>query len=161
MSISDRVNQFLVENEIPFDTINHAPSHNSVQTAINSQLPMHAIPKAVILKDSAENYVMAVIPTSGRLHIKHASAITSSSLKMASERDVMVKFSDCQKGAIPPFGVVYNMATLWDESLMDEGDLYLEGGDHKTLIHITQKEFKKIIKGGLKDSLCTRVTHKK
>ena len=64
MTIAQSVNDFLSQQQISFDTVQHPPSHSSVQSAIAAQVPLSNIAKAVILKDSIDNYLMAVIPAS-------------------------------------------------------------------------------------------------
>ncbi|WP_263078860.1 YbaK/EbsC family protein [Endozoicomonas sp. Mp262] len=159
MSISPRVNQFLNDQCIPFDTLQHSTSHSSVQSAIAAQIPLHSVAKAVILKDSLENYLMAVIPASSRVQVKQVSAVTATPLKMASEKEVRHRFSDCESGAIPPFGQVYNMEMIWDNRLSETTDLFMEAGDHQTLIHLTQQAFQQVVADTLHDDLCISPRH--
>jgi Ala-tRNA(Pro) deacylase len=34
-----------------------------------------------------------------------------------------------------------------DESFSEEGDVYFEGGDHKTLVHVTGADFRTLLQG--------------
>ncbi len=155
MSISERVSQFLSEQDIPFTTLQHTPSHSSVQSAIAAQVPLHAIAKAVILKDQLDNFLMAVVPASSRVKVKQICSLTATPLKMASENEINKQFNDCQNGAIPPFGQVYNMDMVWDNRLGEVPDLFMEAGDHETLIHLTQQAFQKVVVDTPHDDLCT------
>ncbi len=155
MTIAHRVHQFLNGQHIPYDTVGHSPSHSSVQSAIAAQIPLQRVAKAVILKDHIDNYVMALIPASNRVKVKQINQLTDTRLRLASENEVNHQFTDCQNGAIPPIGPAYNMEMVWDNRLGKIPDVYLEAGDHETLIHLSQKSFQKIVAGTLHDDLCS------
>ena len=59
MSIPHRVHRFLNEQNIPYSTVPHSPSHSSAQSAIAAQVPLQKVAKAVILKDQVDNFLMA------------------------------------------------------------------------------------------------------
>ena len=48
---------------------------------------------------------------------------------------------DCVSGAIPPVGECYGLDTVVDDSIEEQPEVYLEGGDHTTLIHISHAQF--------------------
>jgi Ala-tRNA(Pro) deacylase len=49
---------------------------------------------------------------------------------------------DCETGAVLPLGAGYALECIVvDENLEGERDAYLEGGDHRTLIHLTGQQF--------------------
>ena len=56
-------------------------------------------------------------------------------------------FEDCDIGAIPPIGAAYDVPVILDESLGDAADIYFEGGDHKTLVHVSGKDFRNLTSG--------------
>ena len=60
---------------------------------------------------------------------------------LATEDEVTSLFPDCERGAVPPLGAAYALECIVDENLEGEGDVYLEGGDHRTLIHVTGQQF--------------------
>ena len=39
------------------------------------------------------------------------------------------------------------MPVVLDESFGDAADIYFEGGDHKTLIHVSGRDFRDLTKG--------------
>ena len=62
-------------------------------------------------------------------------------LRLATEAELKDLFEDCELGAIPPFGPAYGMETVWDESLENIPEVYVEAGDHEELIRIDGKTF--------------------
>ncbi|MGI9280825.1 MAG: aminoacyl-tRNA deacylase [Endozoicomonas sp.] len=154
MSISPKIDHYLQSHSIAFNTISHPPSHSSVQSAIAAQIPLSSVAKAVILKDDVDNYLMAIVPASSRLQMKQIREITDCHLKLASENELSHHFRDCQKGAIPPIGEAYEMDTIWDNKLSELPDVYLEAGDHETMIHLTKEAFQHILSNHPHDDLC-------
>ena len=61
---------------------------------------------------------------------------------LASEDEVFSLFDDCDIGAIPPIGAAYDVPVIVDDSLGDAADIYFEGGDHRTLVHVSGKDFR-------------------
>ncbi len=145
MSIAPKVDQFLETHNITFDTISHPPSHNSAQTAIAAEIPLSSVAKAVILKDGSDNFMMAVVPASSRVQIQQLREVTHSSMNLVTEEELSRRFNDCQLGAIPPIGDAYQMSTIWDDHLGDITDVYLEAGDHETLIHLHHDAFEHLM----------------
>ena len=154
MSIAHRVHQFLTEQDIPFDTLSHSPSTSSVQSAIAAQIPLNQLAKAVIMKDQVDNLLMALVPAANRIRVQQVNDLTDSHLQLASEHEVNRRFTDCESGAIPPLAEAYNMDMVWDNRLGKVSDIYFEAGDHETLIHVTQRDFQRMVSRSPHDDLC-------
>jgi Ala-tRNA(Pro) deacylase len=48
---------------------------------------------------------------------------------------------------VPPVGVAYGLPAVIDDSLVEESEIYLEGGDHTTLVRVTRAEFAELMQG--------------
>jgi Ala-tRNA(Pro) deacylase len=62
-------------------------------------------------------------------------------VSMATEEEIATLFPDCEIGAIPPVGAAYGLETVVDDSFDRVSDIYFEAGDHRSLVHISDKEF--------------------
>ena len=58
-----------------------------------------------------------------------------------TEGEIATLFDDCAAGAIPPIGAAYGVPALVDESCDGCSELYFEGGDHHTLVHVSGDAF--------------------
>lgn len=56
---------------------------------------------------------------------------------------------------MPPVGSAYDVPVLLDESLGDVNDVYFEGGDHRTLVHMSGSNFRNL----MKDAQVARFSH--
>ncbi len=50
-------------------------------------------------------------------------------------------FSGCEIGAVPAVGEAFGIPTVFDDSLLNASEVYLESGDHRELVHINASEF--------------------
>jgi Ala-tRNA(Pro) deacylase len=91
--------------------------------------------------------VVAVIPADRRLDLAKVRAAMDRDLGLASEGKADDLFPDCAPGAVPPTGEAYGIATVWDASLGDRADVYFEGGDHRTLVHMSGRAFSGLMSG--------------
>ena len=64
-----------------------------------------------------------------------------SDVELANEYEIEELFDDCVQGAIPPAGECYGLDTVVDDSIEDQPEVYLEGGDHETLVHMSHAQF--------------------
>ena len=66
---------------------------------------------------------------------------------MAAEEEIGRTFHDCEIGAVPPVGAAYGLPAVVDDSLVTESEIYLEGGDHTSLVRLSQEEFAELMQG--------------
>jgi Ala-tRNA(Pro) deacylase len=66
---------------------------------------------------------------------------------LAGEEQVETLFPDCEPGSVPALGAAYGLDVVVDDSLARQQDLYLEGGDHAHLVHVSGIDFRKLTEG--------------
>lgn len=147
MSISARLNQYLDSHAVTYDTVAHNPTSNSVSSALAADIPIHQFAKAVLLEDHEGRYLMALLPATHKINIGKLSDDLCRSLHLAKEPQVYRMFDDCDKGAIPALGDSYHIDVVFDDLLEKQRDVYMEGGDHSTLVHLKQDEFNRLMAG--------------
>ena len=145
MAISARVDNYLKQHHVDFAVIYHRHSEGAYDTAVAAHIPMKKLAKAVLLADHDDKHLLAVLPASNLLNLKNLSKSLQRELRFVPEQDLEVYFSDCSTGAIPAIGQAYNLPLIWDESLLEQEDIYLEGGDHEVLLHLGRSEFMKLM----------------
>ncbi len=86
-------------------------------------------------------YVLAVLPASRHLHLTDLRDQLGDNVQMAKEFEIDGLFPDCAHGAIPAVGQCYGLSLLVDDSIEAAPDVYMEGGDHETLIRMSHSQF--------------------
>ncbi|WP_244467936.1 aminoacyl-tRNA deacylase [Nitratireductor soli] len=146
MGIAMTMHEFLEDNHVPYDIARHARTGNSTMTARVSHVPGKALAKGVVLKWDG-GYMLAVLPASRQVDLGKVGEIVGEKVELASEEEAARLFPDCEEGAVPVFGVPYRIASMLDEDLEMDRDIYFEGGDHRTLVHVTGAGFERLMYG--------------
>jgi Ala-tRNA(Pro) deacylase len=140
MPISTTLKDCLRSKGSQYETLLHAHTHNSMETAEAAHIPGDRLAKTVLLED-AFGYVAAVLPSTHHLRLAQLSAKTGRHLMLVKEADLRELFKDCEVGALPPVCTAYGVETYLDESLTQQPDIYFEAGDHQALIHMRIDQF--------------------
>lgn len=141
MAVAITLKQFLSARDISYETLRHAHSETSLETAEASHVPGDYLAKAVLLSDGKGGFLLAVLPATHTLDLEAVSNLLGQNVRMAGEDDMAELFSDCEVGAVPPVGGAYGLPVIWDDSFTEANDVYFEGGDHATLVHVSRRDF--------------------
>jgi Ala-tRNA(Pro) deacylase len=120
---------------------------------------MHQIAKAVILEDHEGKHLMAIVPADYKVSLSMLSYELNRSFKLAKEADVYQMFKDCDIGAVPPVPSVYHLDAVYDEELTKEQELFLESGDHETLIKVSREDFMRLMASYKHSKFSRKVFH--
>jgi Ala-tRNA(Pro) deacylase len=60
---------------------------------------------------------------------------------LASEMEFKSKFPDCETGALPPLGNLYDMPVFADASPSQDKEIAFNAGSHRELIRLAWKDF--------------------
>jgi Ala-tRNA(Pro) deacylase len=143
MSINPRLQWYLESHQIDYDVVPHGHTDSMIESAQAARIPRGLVAKCVLLEDE-RGYVMAVVPASCRVNLNRLEDETGRHLELATEAELADIFVGCEAGAIPPFGQVYNIPTVIDESLLRLPEVYFEEGDHAGLVHVSGSDFRSI-----------------
>ena len=89
---------------------------------------------------------MAVIPGSYKidLHILK-EMLGNENIRIASEYEFVDKFPECEIGAMPPFGNLYDMEVYAAGSLAEDEEIAFNAGTHTELIKMSYKDFERLV----------------
>ena len=140
MAIAIKLKQYLDNEHVNYELIQHSYADTSMQTAQNAHISGENIAKAVLLHDD-EGYLLAIVPATHKVRLGKLHKKFKRYLSLADESDIHALFDDCSIGAIPPLGKAYNMDVIYDDTLNKRKDVYFEAGDHTSLVHLSTKDF--------------------
>ena len=143
MTIAPTLKSYLDRNVV-YDVITHDPTLSSMGTVHATHIPSHCLAKGIVLRRDG-GFMLAVLPASRRIDLSELSVQIGEDVELADEHDVVELFEDCAVGAIPPIGKCYGLDVIVDESLEAQPEVYLEGGDHQTLVHMDQGQFARLM----------------
>ncbi len=141
-----KVKEFLDANNIKYMTISHSLAYTAQEIAASSHIPGQELAKTVILKID-DYFAMAVLPASHQVDLKALKESTgTNSVRLATETEFMNLFPDCEVGAMPPFGNLYDMPVFVDESLTQDEEIAFNACTHKQLIRLAYDDFSYLVR---------------
>jgi Ala-tRNA(Pro) deacylase len=144
MGIAIHLAEYLNEQDVPYDIVNHPRTVTTSGSAVESHVPSDRLAKAVVLK-GGDGYLVAVLPASHHIRFGELRKLLGREVDLANEEEIETLFVDCEPGAVPPLGAAYGLTVLMDDSLARDSDVYFEGGDHASLVHVTGESFRKLM----------------
>jgi Ala-tRNA(Pro) deacylase len=140
MAIALTLERYLDTKHVKYDVIAHEPTNSSRQTAEACHIPGDRLAKAVLLRDEV-GYALAVLPASHHIRLSELRRQFGDDVDLATEREIADLFQDCVRGAIPVLGECYGLDVVVDDSIEEQPEVYFEGGDHATLVHMSHAQF--------------------
>jgi Ala-tRNA(Pro) deacylase len=144
MSIALTLQEFLARKHITYDLVAHPTTMSSMPTAEACHIPAECLAKGVVLR-TANGYVLAVLPASHRIRRADLKGQLGEDFALATEHELDQLFRDCAHGAIPAVGECYGLDVLVEDSIREQPHIYLEGGDHTTVVHVSQAQFAELM----------------
>ncbi len=143
MSIAPTLQKYLAAENIQYEEIQHEPSMSSTRTAEACHISGDRLAKGIVLRRDGE-YILAVVPASHHLSLSELRVTLGEHVDMANEAEINRLFRDCALGAVPAVGKCYGLDIIVDDSIETQPEIYMEAGDHETLLHLTHEQFARL-----------------
>jgi len=145
MPLSERIRSFLDSKDAPYRLTLHHNAYTARQVALAEHLPPRAVAKTVVVFADGE-YLMIVVPASRLVDLQEARPVLGvTHLRLASESEMERLFPDCEVGAMPPLGPLYNCRVYLDNALAGEEELAFNAGSHREVIHMKTSDFRRLV----------------
>ena len=140
-----QLKNFLDSNHVKYTTITHSPEYTAQEIAASAHIPGKELAKTVIVKVDGE-FAMAVLPATTHLSLSRLrTAAGVGDAEIASEADFEKLFPDCELGAMPPFGNLYDMPVYAAEELTEDEKIAFNAGTHSELVQLAYSDFEKLV----------------
>ncbi|HXG13308.1 MAG TPA: YbaK/EbsC family protein [Gemmataceae bacterium] len=136
-----RLDELLTSRHIPFERLHHRPAYTANRIAQVLHVPGKEVAKTVLLR-TGHGYALAVLPATHRVNLEQVrQALGEEQVEMASEEEMDRLFPDCERGAMPPFGSLYHLPTIVDESLAEDEQIVFEAQNHEEAIRMAYRDY--------------------
>lgn len=151
MDCKTRLERYLRENGVPYSLHHHPPAFTAQAVAESEHVSGKAVAKVVIVfLDST--MAMLALPASLRVNFARAGeALGAKEVRLALEEEFAAAFPDCDLGAMPPFGNLYDLETFVDRHLTGAETLVFNAGTHEDTIHLKYDDFERLVHPRLAD----------
>jgi Ala-tRNA(Pro) deacylase len=158
MSIAASVEIYLSQTGVPYEVIEHPRTSDSTHSAQAAHIPGDQLAKCVMLEHDG-GYLMAVVPATHHVDLGVLHQRLGRELGLATEAELSGLFRDCEQGAIPPLGDAYGIDAIVDQSLVGVDDVYFEAGDHCALVHVSGRDFLRLMGDAPRDRISHHTPH--
>jgi Ala-tRNA(Pro) deacylase len=145
MTISRKLKDYLEKNRVPYQIGVHQPVYTSQEIAASMHVPGKELAKVVMVKADGK-MVMLVLPASYRVDTKKVKKVLQCKrLGIAKEKDFEEVFPDCEVGAMPPFGNLYNLEVWVDRVLAEDEFVVFQAGSHVETLKIKYHDYTRLV----------------
>lgn len=143
MSVPTRLKSFLDSNYVPYESLAHSTTYTAQGTATLMQISGKEVAKTVVLRAGPrfDETILAVVPGSKHVKLDKLAAAIGKPVRLATELEFSDLFPDCELGAMPPFGTLYNLPVYADESLARDKEVLFNAGTHHDAVRMAYEDF--------------------
>lgn len=120
-----QVVEFLAEQQVDFEPVLHPPAYTANKLAKYLRISGRQVAKAILLYGS-EGFLLAILPATHRIDFNLLSEALGGKVRLASAQEIAWVFRDCEWGVVSPFGMLYGLRTLLDDSISPDAMMVFE-----------------------------------
>jgi Ala-tRNA(Pro) deacylase len=140
-----RVLDFLDKEGVNYDITEHKPTFTAQHMAAEEHEPGKYVAKPVVVKADGKN-IMCVLAACYKIDLrKLKSQLGAKSLELVEEEQMGKLFPDCELGAEPPFGNLYDMPTIMDKALEKDDHIMFQAGSHEKAVRMSMADYRKLV----------------
>ncbi len=146
MQCKEKLEVYLHAEGVPFAAQQHPPAFTAQEVAQQEHVPGKQVAKVVVVW--ADNQlVMLVLPAPYHVDVAHLGALLRAEhVRLAREDELEVVFNDCEVGAMPPFGNLYDLPVYVDTALSEAETIVVPAGTYTDTLHLAYADFARTVK---------------
>jgi Ala-tRNA(Pro) deacylase len=138
-----RINAFLADQKVPFEALAHPPAYSAQKRAKYLHVSGSRVAKSVLLHGPA-GFFLAVLPATHQVDTDRLDRELAGPVRLATAAELADVFRDCEWGVVPPFGALYGMPTVLDDSLPADAVLVFECHTHVDAVRLRCADFERL-----------------
>lgn len=139
-----KLEAFLQQQGVGYEKHAHPTTYTAQALAHAEHVSGYLVAKPVIVKGSA-GFTMCVLPAPKQLDLQRAADVLNEpDLRLATEAEMAELFPDCELGAEPPIGTLFDMKTIMDSRLQEDEFLVMQAGTHTEAIKIPRADWERL-----------------
>jgi Ala-tRNA(Pro) deacylase len=151
MTITAKVTDYLENNYVPYEVIVHPERFTAEGTARIEHVPECEFAKVVMLKVEDRN-IMMVVPANRKVDLlKVSEYFKTNAARIEEEQEFISLFPDCEVGAMPPLGKLYQVPCFVDVELIAHEQVHFNAGGHRACIRIMTSDYVRLAETELGD----------
>ena len=145
------ITRYLEQHGVHFSVVEHSVAYTAQEEAAATHVPGREWAKAVVCMID-DRPMMAVLPADRLVDLDRLrDACGARSARLAHEAEFRPLYSDCEVGAMPPFGPLYQQPVFVERSLTADREILFNGGSHHDAIRMSYRDFADLVKPTVAD----------
>lgn len=138
--------EFLNDKNVKYEIIEHKPTFSAQRMAAQEHEHGKFVAKPVIVNIDGK-MLMCVLDANHKIDLKKLKDnLGAESVQLAAEDEIGDICSDCELGAEPPFGNLYNLETIMDKSLEEDDHIVFQAGSHDKAMKMSMADYRRLVK---------------
>jgi Ala-tRNA(Pro) deacylase len=143
--IVPRLQKYLEESGVEYSTISHETDYRAWVTARDTDTPEVEFAKSVFVMID-DRPAIAVVPASRDVALaKLRAAARAEEVCLASEDEIESLCPDCEVGAAPPFGNLYDLPVYVSRTLAADEQITFNAGTHNEAVRMRYADFARLV----------------
>jgi Ala-tRNA(Pro) deacylase len=139
------VQDFLTHSGQPFEMFQHPRAFTAQEEAAATHVPGRHWAKAVVCVLDTEP-VLVVLSADRVIDLVRLREFAgANTARLATEHEFARLYPECEVGAMPPFGPLYNQRVFVDRALTRSDDIVFNAGTHVDGIRMSYEAFAKVV----------------
>jgi len=140
-----RLTEFLDKSGVKYTVTEHKPTFSAQRMAAEEHEPGRYVAKPVLVKADGK-FLMCVVSANHKIDLKALKRqLGAKSVELADEDEMGKIFGDCELGAEPPLGNLYDLPTVMDKELEKDERISFQAGSHDKAVHMRMEDYKKLV----------------
>lgn len=145
MYFENRLKKYLDQQNVAYQHHVHRSAYTAQAVAAEEHVSGKMVAKTLVVKVD-DRFAMAVLPAPMKLDLAALKdALGAKHARLASEPEFQSLFSDCELGAMPPFGNLYGMPVYVEESLAGDPEIVFNAGTHEDTVQMRYEDFARLV----------------
>lgn len=145
MECRNRLEDYLRENGVPFEVQHHPKAITAQEVAAAEHVPGKMLAKVVMILADGE-MVMLTLPAPDQVDLeKVGKVLGAEQARLAEEEEFEGAFPDCEVGAMPPFGNLYELPVYVEEALAEDETIFFRAGTHTDTMSVSYADFEQLV----------------
>ena len=144
MPLNARLQKLLDGSGVDYEIVHHREDFRACITAADTNTPPGEFAKTVVLWID-DGYALAVLPATHYVAPSRlARAIGADHVRLASEFEMKEFLPDCEVGATPPFGKLFELPTYASALLAEDEQITFNAGTHRDAVRMAWADYKRL-----------------
>lgn len=137
--------EYLDKYQKKYVIVKHSRAFTAQEVAASAHIPGKEMVKTVIVKVDGD-LKMVVLPSTHDVDFDAIKdALNANEVGLATEDEFKDIFPDCELGAMPPFGNLYELDTIAAEVLTEDEEIAFNAGTHKELVKMNYADYEELV----------------